>query len=39
MSRTDRPADRPITLDPLRDARVDLATKGFPAVTVPIRLS
>jgi D-serine deaminase-like pyridoxal phosphate-dependent protein len=39
MRNADLPAERPITLDPARDARVDLTTKGFPAVDVPIPLA
>ena len=31
-------AERPMTLDPSRDARVDLTTKGFPTVDTPIPL-
>jgi D-serine deaminase-like pyridoxal phosphate-dependent protein len=33
------PAERTVSLDPARDARVDPTTKGFPAVDVPIPLA
>ena len=39
MSNGDLPADRPMTLDPSRDARVDRTTKGFPTVDEPIPLA
>ena len=39
MSNGDLPAERPITLDPFRDARIDPTTKGFPTVDEPIPLA
>lgn len=38
MSGAQPPAERPVALDPPRDAWVDLTTKGFPAVDRPIPL-
>jgi D-serine deaminase-like pyridoxal phosphate-dependent protein len=35
----DPPAGRARTLDPSRDARVDLTTKGFPTVDLPLPLA
>jgi D-serine deaminase-like pyridoxal phosphate-dependent protein len=39
MRNADPSVERPITLDPARDARVDATTKGFPAVDLPIPLA
>jgi D-serine deaminase-like pyridoxal phosphate-dependent protein len=38
MRNAELPAERPMTLDPSRDARVDLTTKGFPTVDRPLPL-
>jgi D-serine deaminase-like pyridoxal phosphate-dependent protein len=39
MSNAEVPAERTVSLDPARDARIDATTEGFPAIDVPIPLS